>query len=132
MEFGNTHKRKKSCAQQQQPIINEIVTNNTDSSDYISTLLPVVSCVVILSIIYLLYKDLQKTKAEMYVVDQNIKHILSIVNKKEPIKKNSIKEKDEGKTEEKIVTFEEDNISKVSLDDTDSEDDEEVIELVAN
>ena len=73
MEFGNTHKRKKSCAQQQQPIINEIVTNNTDSSDYISTLLPVVSCVVILSIIYLLYKDLQKTKAEMYVVDQNIK-----------------------------------------------------------
>jgi len=128
MEFGNTHKRKKSCAQQQQPIVNEIVKNNTDSSDYISTLLPVVSCVVILSIIYLLYKDLQKTKAEMYVVDQNIKHILSIVNKKEPVKKNSIKEK----TEEKIVTFEEDNISKVSLDDTDSEDDEEVIELVAN
>ena len=62
MEFGNTHKRKKSCAQQQ-PIVNEIVTNNTDSSDYISTLLPVVSCVIILGIIYLyirIYKKLRR------------------------------------------------------------------------
>jgi len=127
MEFGNTHKRKKSCVQQQ-PVINEIVTDNTD---YISTLLPIVSCVIILGIIYLLYKDLQKTKADMYVVDQNIKHILSIINKREVIKeKPIIKDK---KTEEKIVKFEEDNISKVSLEDTDSEDDEDdVIELVAN
>ena len=125
MEFGNTHKRKKSCVQQQQPIVNEIVTDNTD---YISTLLPVISCVVILGIIYLLYKDLQKTKADMYVVDQNIKHILAIINKKEVIKEPITQEK---KTEEKIVTFEED--SKVSLEDTDSEDDEDdVIELVAN
>ncbi len=124
MEFGNTHKRKKSCVQQQ-PVVNEIITNNTD---YISTLLPVVSCVVILGIIYLLYKDLQKTKADMYVVDQNIKHILAIINKKEVIKKPITQDK---KTEDKMVTFEED--SKVSLEDTDSEDDEDdVIELVAN
>ena len=123
MEFGNTHKRKKSCVQQQQPIVNEIVTDNTD---YISTLLPVISCVVILGIIYLIYKDLQKTKADMYVVDQNIKHILATINKKEVIKKPITQEK---KTEEKVVTFEED--SKVSLEDTDSEDDD-VIELVAN
>ena len=125
MEFGNTHKRKKSCVQQQ-PVVNEIITNNTD---YISTLLPVVSCVVILGIIYLLYKDLQKTKSDMYVVDQNIKHILSIINKKEVIKNKPIIQ--EKKTEEKMVTFEQDNISKVSLEDTDSEDDD-VIELVAN
>ena len=118
MEFGNTHKRKKSCVQQ--PIVNEIVRDNTD---YISSLLPIVSCVVILGIIYLLYKDLQKTKADMYVVDQNIKHILATINKKEVIKNKPITQEKE--TEEKMVTFEED--SKVSLEDTDSENDDDEI-----
>ena len=128
MEFGNTHKRRKSSIQQ--PIVNEIVENNIGNSDYISSLLPVVSCVIILGIIYLLYKDLQKTKADMYIVDQNIKHILSIINKKEVIQAKPIK------AQEKNVKFEDDTISKVSLEDTDSEgeddDDDDVIELVAN
>jgi len=128
MEFGNTHKRKKSSVQQ--PVVNEIVAKTNESFDYISTLLPVVSCVIILGIIYLLYKDLQKTKADMYIVDQNIKHILSIINKKEVIQAKPIK------AQEKNVKFEDDTISKVSLEDTDSEgeddDDDDVIELVAN
>jgi hypothetical protein len=128
MEFGNTHKRRKSSIQQ--PIVNEIVTDN---SDYISTLLPLVSCVIILGIIYLLYKDLQKTKADMYLVDQNIKHILSIINKREVIQAKPIKAQEKViKAEEKNVKFEDDTISKVSLEDTDSEDEDDVIELVAN
>lgn len=131
MEFGNTHKRRKSTIQQ--PIVNEIVTGN---NDYITSLLPMVSCVLILGIIYLLYKDLQKTKADMYLIDQNIKHILSIINKKEVIQAKPIKAQEKViKSEEKIVKFEEDTISKVSLEDTDSEgeeDDDDVIELVAN
>ena len=131
MEFGNTHKRRKSTIQQ--PIVNEIVTGN---NDYITSLLPMVSCVLILGIIYLLYKDLQKTKADMYLIDQNIKHILSIINKKEVIQAKPIKAQEKViKAEEKIVKFEEDTISKVSLEDTDSEgeeDDDDVIELVAN
>lgn len=130
MEFGNTHKRRKSTIQQ--PAVTEIVKEN---SDYISSLLPVVSCVIILGIIYLLYKDLQKTKADMYLVDQNIKHILSIINKKEVIQAQPIKAQEKIiKAEEKNVKFEDDTISKVSLEDTDSEDedDDDVIELVAN
>ena len=132
MEFGNTHKRRKSTIQQ--PIVNEIVTGN---NDYITSLLPMVSCVLILGIIYLLYKDLQKTKADMYLIDQNIKHILSIINKKEVIQAKPIRAQGKViKDEEKIVKFEEDTISKVSLEDTDSEgeeeDDDDVIELVAN
>jgi hypothetical protein len=131
MEFGNTHKRRKSTIQQ--PIVNEIVTDN---NDYISSLLPLVSCVIILGVIYLLYKDLQKTKADMYLIDQNIKHILSIINKKEVIKAKPIKTEEKIiKAEEKNVKFEDDTISKVSLEDTDSEgedDDDDVIELVAN
>tara|TARA_B110001452_G_scaffold146178_2_gene121512 strand:+ start:2014 stop:2409 length:396 start_codon:yes stop_codon:yes gene_type:complete len=131
MEFGNTHKRRKSSIQQ--PIVNEIVENNIGNSDYISSLLPVVSCVIILGIIYLLYKDLQKTKADMYLVDQNIKHILSIINKKEVIQAKPIKAQEKViKAEEKNVKFEDDTISKVSLEDTDSEDEDDVIELVAN
>ena len=133
MEFGNTHKRRKSTIQQ--PVVNEIVEKTTDTGDYISSLLPIVSCVLILGIIYLLYKDLQKTKADMYVVDQNIKHILSIINRKEVIKAKPIKVEEKViKAEEKNVKFEEDTISKVSLEDTDSEyeDDNDVIELIAN
>mgnify|MGYP001239473705 CR=1 FL=1 len=131
MEFGNTHKRKKSSVQQ--PVVNEIVAKTNESFDYISTLLPVVSCVIILGIIYLLYKDLQKTKSDMYLVDQNIKHILSIINKKEVIQAKPIKAQEKViKAEEKNVKFEEDTISKVSLEDTDSEDEDDVIELVAN
>jgi|TARA_B100001094_G_scaffold256373_1_gene255533 hypothetical protein len=129
MEFGNTHKRRKPTVQQ--PIVNETVTDN---NDYISSLLPIISCVLILGIIYLLYKDLQKTKADMYLIDQNIKHILSIINKKEVIKAKPIKSEEKIiKSEEKNVKFEDDTISKVSLEDTDSEDDDDdVIELVAN
>ena len=133
MEFGNTHKRKKSSVQQ--PVVNEIVAKTNESFDYIATLLPVVSCVIILGIIYLLYKDLQKTKSDMYLVDQNIKHILSIINKKEVIQARPIKTPEKViKAEEKNVKFEEDTISKVSLEDTDSEyeDDNDVIELIAN
>ena len=133
MEFGNTHKRKKSSVQQ--PVVNEIVAKTNESFDYISTLLPVVSCVIILGIIYLLYKDLQKTKSDMYLLDQNIKHILSIINKKEVIQARPIKTQEKViKAEEKNVKFEDDTISKVSLEDTDSEDEDEddVIELVAN
>ena len=130
MEFGNTHKRRKSSIQQ--PIVNEVIPDN---NDYITSLLPIVSCVLILGIIYLLYKDLQKTKADMYLIDQNIKHILSIINKKEVIKAKPIKaEEKKIKAEDKNVKFEDDTISKVSLEDTDSEDEDEddVIELVAN
>ena len=130
MEFGNTHKRRKSSIQQ--PIVNEVIPDN---NDYITSLLPIVSCVLILGIIYLLYKDLQKTKADMYLIDQNIKHILSIINKKEVIKAKPIKaEEKKIKAEDKNVKFEDDTISKVSLEDTDSEveDDDDVIELVAN
>jgi len=134
MEFGNNHKRRKSTIQQ--PVVNEIVEKTTDTSDYISSLLPIVSCVLILGIIYLLYKDLQKTKADMYIVDQNIKHILSIINKKEVIKAKPIKTEEKIVNEEKLVKFEDDIISKVSLEDTDSEgedeDEDDVIELVAN
>jgi hypothetical protein len=128
MEFGNTHKRRKSTVQQ--PIVNEIITDN---NNYITSLLPIVSCVLILGIIYLLYKDLQKTKADMYLIDQNIKHILSIINKKEVIQAKPIKTGEKIiKAEEKNVKFEDDTISKVSLEDTDSEDEDDVIELVAN
>jgi hypothetical protein len=92
-----------------------------------------VSCVLILGIIYLLYKDLQKTKADIYLIDQNIKHILSIINKKEVIKAKPIKTEEKIiKAEEKNVKFEDDTISKVYLEDTDSEDEDDVIELVAN
>ena len=128
MEFGNTHKRRKSTVQQ--PIVNEIITDN---NNYITSLLPIVSCVLILGIIYLLYKDLQKTKADMYLIDQNIKHILSIINKREVIQAKPIKAQEKViKAEEKNVKFEDDTISKVSLEDTDSEDEDDVIELVAN
>ena len=76
----------------------------------------------------------------MYLVDQNIKHILSIINKKEVIQAKPIKAQAKPikaqekviKAEEKNVKFEDDTISKVSLEDTDSEDEDDVIELVAN
>lgn len=115
-----------------------LVTQYTVGDDMIATIVPLVACGATLGIVYYMYKELQKTKETQYKMEQTLKHTNTQLSQLITQEKPPVELVDEpigtvgvemmGTVGSSMVTLPE-NLEDV--EDSDSDSDTEVVELVS-
>ena len=121
-----------------------LVTQYTVGDDMIATIVPLVACGATLGIVYYMYKELQKTKETQYKMEQTLKHTNTQLSQLITQEKPPVELVDErldsdmpigtvgvemmGTVGSSMVTLPQ-NLD--DMEDTDSDSDTEVVELVS-
>jgi hypothetical protein len=115
-----------------------LVTQYTVGDDMIATIVPLVACGATLGIVYYMYKELQKTKETQYKMEQTLKHTNTQLSQLITQEKPPVELVDEpigtvgvemmGTVGSSMVTLPQ---SIEDVEDSDSDSDTEVVELVS-
>lgn len=126
------------------PAATQVVTQYAMGDDMIATIVPLVACGATLGIVYYMYKELQKTKETQYQMEQTLKHTNTQLNQLTAQASPPVEV-----VEERKVVFAPDPVSEVmevstlggsmvtlpenieDVEDTDSDSDTEVVELIS-